>query len=190
MSDIYDVFNVENTFWLSFSPDFLILVINLFTQSLCSCRVLSQMIVSSWLFLSLSKPSIISEISAWNLSLALWITYGSHLTIWKIFYQFHFANIRSWHQAWRNIWHRSFWKMIPLLWVICNIAFWLFYLDLLDQDCPLIFCLAFQLSLGGSLIRRVQLRVQLYIIESFRLIQLSICHGGLLQFVSRVKRQR
>ena len=118
MSKIYDVFNAENTFWLSFGPDFLILVINLFTQSFCSCRVLSQMIVSSWLFLSFSKPSIISEISAWNLSLALWISYGSHLTIWKIFHQFHFSNIRSWHQACRNIWHHSFRKIIPLLCVV------------------------------------------------------------------------
>ena len=164
MSKIYDVLNAEKTFWFSFGPDFIILVINLFTQSLCSCRILSRMIVSSWLFLSLSKPSNISKISAWNLSLTLWISYGSHLTIWKIFYQFHLANIRSWHQAWKNIWHHLFRKMIPLLWVICNIVFWLFYVDLLNQDCPLIFCLAFKLSLRGSLIRKVQLRVQLQII--------------------------
>ena len=72
------------------------------------------------------------------------------LTVWNIFCQFQFSNIRCWCRTWRNIWNQSFQRITPLLWVIGNAAVLLLYLYLLNQNWPSIFRLWRRLSLASS----------------------------------------
>lgn len=95
----------------------------------------------SLVFLNLftSKPSIISKISATHNSRELWILYRSRLEQKHLKKSCHLEDFLSalicqyplLPSSLKNIWHLSFQRVIPLLWVICNVAFLLLYLYLL-----------------------------------------------------------